>query len=131
MNCMALYKWIRWLYFHGLGGSATMEYSVKSFKDKIVLNHVSFSMKPGEIVGFVGQNGAGKSTLMKCMCNLINMDEGTISICEEDVVKQREKALSYVSCMIEGPGLFENMTGKENLELMATLNHASKENYMK
>lgn len=43
---------------------------VKSFKDKIVLNHVSFSMKPGEIVGFVGQNGAGKSTLMKCMCNL-------------------------------------------------------------
>ena len=29
---------------------------VKSFKDKIVLNHVSFSMKPGEIVGFVGQN---------------------------------------------------------------------------
>ena len=37
---------------------------VKSFKDKIVLNHVSFSMKPGEIVGFVGQNGAGKSTLM-------------------------------------------------------------------
>ena len=55
------------------------------------------------------------------------MDEGTISICEEDVVKQREKALSYVSCMIEGPGLFENMTGKENLELMATLNHASKE----
>ena len=92
---------------------------VKSFKDKIVLNHVSFSMKPGEIVGFVGQNGAGKSTLMKCMCNLINMDEGTISICKEDVVKQREKALSYVSCMIEGPGLFENMTGKENLELMA------------
>lgn len=99
---------------------------VKSFKDKIVLNHVSFSMKPGEIVGFVGQNGAGKSTLMKCMCNLIDMDEGTISICGEDVVKQREKALSYVSCMIEGPGLFENMTGKENLELMATLNHASK-----
>ena len=27
MDCMALYKWIRWLYFHGLGGSATMEYS--------------------------------------------------------------------------------------------------------
>lgn len=27
MDCMALYKWIRWLYFHGLGGSATVEYS--------------------------------------------------------------------------------------------------------
>ena len=32
-----------------------MKNVVKSFKDKIVLNHVSFSMKPGEIVGFVGQ----------------------------------------------------------------------------
>ena len=28
MDCMALYKWIQWLYFHGLGGSATMEYSL-------------------------------------------------------------------------------------------------------
>lgn len=33
MDCMALYKWIQWLYFHGLGGSATMEYSIgKSYK---------------------------------------------------------------------------------------------------
>lgn len=100
---------------------------VKSFKDKVVLNDVSFNMKPGEIVGFVGQNGAGKSTLMKCMCNLMDIDSGSISICGKDVVKQREEALACVSCMIEGPGLFENMTGKENLELIATLNHASKD----
>lgn len=99
---------------------------VKSFKDKVVLNDVSFTMIPGEIVGFVGQNGAGKSTLMKCMCNLMNLDSGSISICGKDIVKQREEALECVSCMIEGPGLFENMTGKENLELIATLNHASK-----
>ena len=31
MDCMALSKWIRWLYFHGLGGSATMEYSSEGF----------------------------------------------------------------------------------------------------
>lgn len=99
---------------------------VKSFKDKVVLNHVSFRMQPGEIVGFVGQNGAGKSTLMKCMCNLMDVDRGSILIGGKDVSKNREEALSYVSCMIEGPGLFENMTGKENLELIATLNHASK-----
>ena len=68
---------------------------VKSFKDKIVLNHVSFSMKPGEIVGFVGQNGAGKSTLMKCMCNLINMDEGTISICKEDSKEKLHEMMEF------------------------------------
>ena len=31
MDCMALSKWIRWLYFHGLGGSATMEYSAMQY----------------------------------------------------------------------------------------------------
>lgn len=104
-----------------------VKHVVKGFKDKVVLNDISFSMKPGEIVGFVGQNGAGKSTLMKCMCNLIDVDSGSISICGKDVAKQREQALASISCMIEGPGLFENMTGKENLELIATLNHVSKD----
>ena len=37
MDCMALYKWIGWLYFHGLGGSATMEYSFSLLEDKLDL----------------------------------------------------------------------------------------------
>ena len=49
------------------------------------------------------------------------MDEGTISICGEDVVKQREKALSYVSCMIEGPGLFENISDFDTFLYFLTL----------
>ena len=100
---------------------------VKSFKDKIVLNHVSFSMKPGEIVGFVGQNGAGKSTLMKCLCGLIHMDSGNVTICGHDIQSQREKALSHQASLIESPGLFFNMTGYENLEIFASLKNVSKD----
>ena len=37
MDCMALSKWIRWLYFYGLGGSATMEYSILDLKEETVL----------------------------------------------------------------------------------------------
>ena len=49
MDCMALYKWIQWLYFHGLGGSATMEYSMIEEKGynmitmMIVVNNERFS----------------------------------------------------------------------------------------
>lgn len=42
MDCMALYKWIRWLYFHGLGGSATMEYSLDKFIFSCSISFISF-----------------------------------------------------------------------------------------
>ena len=38
MDCMALYKWIQWLYFHGLGGSATMEYSIQNVNSALIEN---------------------------------------------------------------------------------------------
>lgn len=51
MDCMALYKWIQWLYFHGLGGSATMEYS----KDLLLVAdcnyHVFFKSEIANISG--------------------------------------------------------------------------------
>ena len=71
---------------------------VKSFKDKIVLNHVSFSMKPGEIVGFVGQNGAGKSTLMKCMCNLMSIPLSEVhAICYRSPHNPLKKSIFFKS----------------------------------
>ena len=54
MDCMALSKWIRWLYFHGLGGSATMEYSMK-LKDLLLVAdcnyHVFFKSEIANISG--------------------------------------------------------------------------------
>lgn len=43
MDCMALYKWIRWLYFHGLGGSATVEYSKPLYNEKLIKNQIILS----------------------------------------------------------------------------------------
>ena len=40
---MALYKWIRWLYFHGLGGSATVEYSKPLYNEKLIKNQIILS----------------------------------------------------------------------------------------
>jgi ABC-2 type transport system ATP-binding protein len=99
----------------------------KSFGKKHVLKDVSFNVKPHEIVGFIGPNGAGKSTTMKCICNLIFPDSGVISVNGHDLSRNREKALASQSALIESPGLYMDMTGRENLKLIAGLRSVSKE----
>ncbi len=99
----------------------------KSYGKKLVLDQVSFHVKPNEIVGFIGPNGAGKSTTMKCLCNLIYPDSGTIKINGYDLLKDRENALAQQAALIESPGLYADMTGRENIELIAKLRKISRD----
>lgn len=99
----------------------------KSFGKKQVLKDVSFNVKSHEIVGFIGPNGAGKSTTMKCICNLIYPDSGTVKVNGYDLFKDREKALASQAALIESPGLYMDMTGRENIKLIAGLRKISKE----
>lgn len=52
---------------------------VKSFKDKKILNSLSFYLNKGEVVGFLGSNGAGKSTTLRCLLGIYSYDEGSIN----------------------------------------------------
>lgn len=62
---------------------------------QFTLDQVSFSMKPGRIMGLIGRNGAGKTTTMKAILNLVHPDEGTVSYFgkpfpeHESAIKQR------------------------------------------
>ena len=49
------------------------------------LKNVSFSIKPGEIMGFIGRNGAGKTTTLKCIMNLLHYESGSIQAFETDM----------------------------------------------
>lgn len=93
----------------------------KTYGKKRVLNNVSFNVKHNEIVGFIGPNGAGKSTTMKCICNLVYPDSGDIIINGYDLFREREKALESQASLIESPGLYQDMTGRENIQLVAKL----------
>ena len=53
------------------------------------LKNVSFTIKPGEIMGFIGRNGAGKTTTLKCIMNLLHYESGSIQAFETDM-KQNE-----------------------------------------
>lgn len=91
----------------------------KSFGDKKVLKDVSFDVNNSEIVGFLGKNGAGKSTTMKIICGLLSADSGSVEICGHDIKKDRVEALKSMGVSIEAPALYDNLTGRENLKLMA------------
>jgi len=55
-------------------------FSKKEYKKKIILNNVSFEIKKGEVVGFIGRNGTGKTTLLSMLCNIIRPQDGTIKV---------------------------------------------------
>lgn len=93
----------------------------KFYGKRKVLDDISFDIYHNEIVGFIGPNGAGKSTTMKCLCNLIYPSSGEITINGYDIYRHRENALSCQASLIESPGLYMDMTGYDNMKLIAKL----------
>jgi ABC-2 type transport system ATP-binding protein len=69
----------------------------KSYGHHVVLDDVSFQLKPGEIFGLIGLNGAGKTTLIKILLDLARADQGKVSIFGEPSTKvEARRQLSYL-----------------------------------
>ena len=66
-----------------------------SYDGNEVLQHISFSIKSGQLIGIIGPNGAGKSTLIKGMLDLIHRDRGDVRIDGKKITKMR-KQIAYV-----------------------------------
>lgn len=92
-------------------------YLSKSYKNKKVVDSVNMHVRPGEVYGFVGPNGAGKSTVLKMLMNLTKPDSGCCKIFGEAMNEHNYEILRRIGSIIEYPYFYDNLTGKENLEL--------------
>lgn len=91
----------------------------KNFKDKIVINNISFEIKKGDLVAFIGASGCGKTTTLKMINKLIKPSSGKIYINGEDIETKDVIALRRnMGYGIQQTGLFPHMTVKENIEII-------------
>ncbi|MBC2313298.1 ATP-binding cassette domain-containing protein [Listeria welshimeri] len=92
----------------------------KKFQDRkkstTAIDHVSFHVGKGRIVGLVGENGAGKTTILRSIATLVSQDEGTISVAGYDTLKQAEEVKNHIGVLFGGEtGLYDRLTARENL----------------
>lgn len=94
---------------------------VKRFGDNTVVDHVSMSVKQGEISGFLGPNGSGKTTTIRVMCGLLTPDEGGGQVLGYDLGKDSLKIKREVGYMTQRFSFYEDLTIEENLTFVARL----------
>ena len=101
--------------------SITVEHLYKSYGKQLVLNDISFSIKSGEIVGFLGNNGAGKSTTMKIITGYLEADSGHVDVCGVDVAKNTLEAHRKIGYLPEHNPIYPDMYVREYLQFVAGL----------
>jgi ABC-2 type transport system ATP-binding protein len=97
-----------------------MENISKVIKKNIILRDINLNMKSGKIYGLIGTNGSGKTMLMRLLAGLIRPSEGEI-IVNGHRVEYGKKLYFDMGVIIEKPEFFNDLTGMENLEMLAKL----------
>jgi ABC-2 type transport system ATP-binding protein len=92
---------------------------------KRVLHGISFSVREGEIFGFVGPNGAGKTTLLKVLMGLIRATSGRAEVLGHDVGETDFRR--HVGFLPENPYFYDFLTGREILDFYARLSGVARE----
>lgn len=104
----------------GIAERKSMDYILKTnnltkaYGKTNVVDSVSMHVKSGDIYGFIGKNGAGKTTFMRMVAGLAAPTRGEIELFGKgDLEKQRTR----IGSLIENPGIYPNLTARDNLEI--------------
>ncbi|MDH4099562.1 MAG: ABC transporter ATP-binding protein [Nitrospirota bacterium] len=93
----------------------------KRFGHLLAVDHISMTIREGEIYGFLGPNGSGKSTTIRMLCGLMDPTEGTGSVLGFDITKETEQIRQNIGYMSQRFSLYEDMTVEENLDFYASI----------
>ena len=98
----------------------------KRFKNENVLNGISYSFESGKIYSIVGRNGSGKSVLLKIIAGLYLQDKGNV-LFDNKNYNMINEIPDNLGIVIEQPSFINDLTGLENLKLLASIRNVATE----
>lgn len=101
----------------------TLSHLSKSFGDHRAVSDLSVTLKPGEVLGLIGQNGAGKTTTFRMILNFIEADKGTISWDNQPIDAHKRRLIGFLP---EERGLYQKQTIEEQVVYLAQLHGMKK-----
>lgn len=94
----------------------------KRFGGRTAVTGMTFSVEPGEVFGLLGPNGAGKTTTVRMLTGLLAPSGGSARVFGVDVATGGDSLRRSVGLLTEQPGLYDRLTGRENLRFFMKLN---------
>ncbi len=98
----------------------------KRYGEQVAVDRISFRVKEGSLIGFLGVNGAGKTTVINMLATLLKPDGGTVSVCGHELGKEDNKIREAIGIVYQQNCLDELLTVKENLLCRGILHGISK-----
>jgi len=92
-----------------------VENLTRKFGDFVAVDHISFTVQPGEIVGYLGPNGSGKTTTIRMLLGLLKPTEGRATVLGFDSFRQSEQVRARCGYMSQKFALYDDLTVMENL----------------
>lgn len=102
-----------------------VENLTKSFGSILAVDRISFSLKPGEVVGFLGPNGAGKTTTMRMITGFLPPTSGACTVCNLDVATHSFEIRKKIGYLPESASLYQDMEAVEYLCYLGNIRHLS------
>lgn len=93
----------------------------KSFGDKEVLKGLSLSVKPGQVIGYIGTNGAGKTTTVKIILGILTKDAGTIKVFGQAIDSDDVAYKKRIGYVPESPNLYDTLSIREYYQFLGGL----------
>ena len=96
---------------------------VKIYGKRTVVNHVSFRVAPGEVVGLLGPNGAGKTTSFYAVVGLVRPNEGKVTLGDDDLTRDpmHVRARKGVGYLPQEPSVFRKLSVEDNIAAILEL----------
>lgn len=108
-----------------------VENLMKCYGEVTAVNHISFEVEKGSMLGFLGVNGAGKTTVINMLTTLITPDEGEVTVCGKMLGKENESIRRKIGIVYQQNYLDDILTVRENLMCRGVIHGAGKKQAVK